>query len=201
MIAFLKGKLVEKHPTRIYVDVHGVGYEVHIPLSTFDKLPDMNEDVYLLTHFYVREDAQRLFGFSSPGEKEMFLFLLGVSGIGPSIALAALSGGSVSDLKMAVAGGQEDVLTAIPGIGKKTAARIIVELKDKVKPESELIKIMGKKKGSAVMENSVIEDAVSALLSLGYKPNAARGILEKVISISDDDLDAEALVRAALRQL
>jgi len=184
------------------VDVNGLGYEVHIPLSTFDRLPETGEAVSLLTHFYVREDTHRLFGFSTLEEKDMFLLLLAVSGIGPSIALAALSGSSVDEFKAAIAEGEEDILTTIPGIGRKTAARIIVELKDKIGPESGLISLAGRKKGTVSAQDTAINDAIMALVSLGYKRTAARQALEKIIDYSsNEELDAEVLIRTALRKL
>lgn len=200
MIAFLEGKLVEKHPTQIYIDVNGVGYEVHIPLSTFDRLPDSGQQVRLLTYLYVREDTQRLFGFSTLEEKEIFLLLLAVSGIGPSTALAVLSGSSVEEFKSAVGRGQEDLLTGIPGIGRKTARRIIVELKDKIAPGTEFI---SPQRGDISSDKEIIiNDVLLALVSLGYKRNAARQVLEKIITSSPDkDWDAETLIRIALRYL
>src|SRR5215475_1171512 len=133
MITFLHGKLVEMLPTQVTVDVHGVGYEVLIPLSSFDKLPQPGHDVKLLTHLAIREDAHVLYGFMTTAERELFRLLINtVSGIGPKIALNVLSGMSVTALRGAVSNGDVKSLSQISGVGKKTAERIVVELKDKI---------------------------------------------------------------------
>src|SRR5260221_8576626 len=133
MISFLRGKLVEALPTQVIVEVHGVGYQALIPLSSFDKLPTPGTEVKLLTHLAVREDAHVLYGFTTAAEREMFRVLVNtVSGIGPKIALNVLSGMNVTALRGAVAGGDVKSLSQISGVGKKTAERIVVELKDKI---------------------------------------------------------------------
>src|SRR5262244_3840317 len=135
MITFLHGKLVEMLPTQVTVDVQGIGYEVLIPLSSFDKLPQPGQEVRLLTHLVVREDSHTLYGFMSAAEREMFRMLINtVSGIGPKIALNILSGMNVTSFRGAVANGDVKALSQISGVGKKTAERIVVELKDKVGP-------------------------------------------------------------------
>ena len=196
MITFLKGKLVDKRPTHISVDVEGVGYEINIPLSTFDTLPDIDEPVKLLTHLYVREDTHRLYGFMTEQERELFRMLLSISGIGPRMGLAILSGGPVERFKAAVAGGDAGLLTAIPGIGRKTAERIILELKEKLggldepvagAPETEKAKGYG--------------DAVLALVSLGYKQKASREAVKKALASGEKELSVEELIRQALKCL
>src|SRR5215510_5694278 len=135
MITFLQGRLVDALPTQVTVDVHGVGYEVLIPLSSFDKLPPVGQDIKILTHLAVREDAHVLYGFISAQERDMFRLLINtVSGIGPKIALNILSGMNVTALRGAVANGDVKALSQINGVGKKTAERIVVELKDKIGP-------------------------------------------------------------------
>ena len=137
MITFLHGKLVESLPTQVIVDVNGVGYEALIPLSSYDKLPAPGHEVKLLTHLVVREDAHTLYGFMSGAERDLFRLLINtVSGIGPKIALNVLSGISVTAFRGAVAGGDVKALSQISGVGKKTAERIVVELRDKVGPAS-----------------------------------------------------------------
>src|SRR5574344_542796 len=132
MIAYVKGVLFEKEPTRVVVEAAGVGYEVLIPISTFDRLPKTGDTVKLLTNHCVREDDEILFGFATEAEKEMFGKLTSVSGVGPKIALAILSGSSIAELSLAIASGNAKRISAIKGVGKKTAEKICVELKDKV---------------------------------------------------------------------
>jgi len=196
MITFLKGKLVEKQPTHIAIDVEGVGYEINIPLSTFDRLPDIDEPVKLLTHLYVREDTHRLYGFMAEQERELFRMLLSISGIGPRMGLAILSGGPVERFKAAVAGGDAGLLTAIPGIGRKTAERIILELKEKLGGLGELVAGRGETKAAKGQG-----DAISALVSLGYKKQASREAVRKVLASAEEELSVEQLIRQALKYL
>lgn len=193
MITFLKGKLVEKQPTHIAIDVEGVGYEINIPLSTFDRLPDIDEPVKLLTHLYVREDIHRLYGFMTEQERELFRMLLSISGIGPRMGLAILSGGPVERFKAAVASGDAGLLTAIPGIGRKTAERIILELKEKIGGVSLAIGEAG--------DTEQLGDAISALVSLGYKQKTSREAVRKVLAGSKKELSTEDLIRQALKHL
>ena len=143
MITFVEGVLVEKQPGRAVMNVHGVGYELAIPLSTFDRLPDENQPCRLLTHFHVREDAQELFGFLSEGERQLFRMLLAVSGIGPKTAMSALSGLPARDFRAAIVGGDIKRLSSISGIGKKTAERMVVELRDKLSAGEALESVTG----------------------------------------------------------
>ena len=182
MITFLQGKLVEALPTQVVVDVNGVGYEALIPLSSFDKLPQPGETVKLLTQLVVREDAHILYGFASAAERDLFRLLVNsVSGIGPKTALNILSGVSVMAFRGAVAGGDVKALSQISGVGKKTAERIIVELRDKIGPASAGWEAASARRALSP-EDQKLNDAVLALMALGFK-----------------QIDAHDAVRAASR--
>lgn len=197
MIAFLHGKLADATPTNVIVDVNGVGYTAFIPLSSYDKLPPKNGEVKLLTYHHVipREGTQQLFGFITREERGMFLLLIGVTGIGPKLALNILSGSSIAFLRNAIASGDAKSLAALPGIGKKTSERLIVELKDKLGAAA-LFEAKGR---ATTAEEQKLTDAVLALVSLGYKQMDAH----KSILTAAEKLGAEAtvedLVRTALR--
>jgi Holliday junction DNA helicase RuvA len=165
MIAFLRGRLLERHPNRLVVDVQGVGYEVHIPLSTFYRMPEDGGEVSLRVHTHVREDALALFGFASSLELQIFERLIAISGIGPKLALAVLSGIEAGDLAVAVQRGDIARLTAIPGVGKKTAERICLELKDRL-PVA--VAAGTAEAGSDAAARDLRADLLSALLNLGY---------------------------------
>jgi Holliday junction DNA helicase RuvA len=168
MITFLRGKLVDALPTQVTVDVQGIGYEVLIPLSSYDKLPTPGQDVQLLTHLVVREDAHVLYGFMSAAERDMFRLLINtVSGIGPKIALNVLSGMNVVTLRGAVAGGDIKALSQISGVGRKTAERIVVELKDKIGAVGTWEASSAQRALSA--SDQKLNDAVLALMALGFK--------------------------------
>lgn len=189
MIARIQGKLIETNPPHIIVDVHGVGYEIDVPMSTFYNLPNVGQEVTLLTHFVVREDAQLLFGFLTVEEREAFRLLLKVSGIGARTALSILSGLSVNDLANAVALQDSALLTKVPGIGKKTAERLLLELKDK------LTGVLSTCATTAIASSS--SDILNALLGLGYSEREARVVVKKLpsdISVSDG-------IRLALQQM
>lgn len=171
MIAFLSGQLLERAPGRIVVDVHGVGYELFIPVSTFSHLPAPGQAVSLQVHTHVREDAIQLYAFATGLEKSLFEKLLAVSGVGPKLALAVLSGVPASDLAVAIAGSDLTRLTAIPGVGKKTAERICIELRDKLGP---LLAAPAPAPGLP----RAAEEVLSALVNLGY----ARGLAEKALA-------------------
>ena len=180
MIGRIKGQLLESNPPRIVVDVHGVGYEIDVPMSTFYNLPSLGSEVTLLTHMIVREDAQLLYGFLTAQERETFRQLLKVSGIGARTALSILSGLSVSDLVNAVALQQASLLTHVPGIGKKTAERLILELKDKLTGTLSDVTV--------TTPNSVTADIINALIGLGYSDREANLAVKKLpedISVSD----------------
>lgn len=165
MIGRLTGVLLEKSPPQILVDVHGVGYELYVPMSTFYNLPGLQESVVLYTQLVVREDAHLLYGFASEDERVAFRHLLKISGVGPKLALSVLSGLSLSDLALAVANKEAGMLTRIPGVGKKTAERLLLELQDKFTPSATGNPgEMGKQQGN---------DIVNALLALGYSGKEA----------------------------
>lgn len=194
MITFVEGLLEEKTPTRIVLNVQGVGYEVLIPLSSYDRLPPKGETCRVLTHDYIREDSHTLFGFYSDEERDFFLRMVGVSGIGPKLALSALSGLPVRDFKRAVLENDIKRISSIQGIGNKTAERIVVELKDKITHASEV------DAASAVGDVRTQEsrDALLALVALGYnKENAAKMVMAAEKK-TGDNAGVEELVRAAL---
>lgn len=197
MIAWLSGRLRHKATDYLIVDVAGVGYQVAVPLSTYCGIPDDGEDVSLHIHTHVREDSLSLFGFLTEAEKNMFLLLLGVSGIGSKLALAILSSLSVQDLSHAIQASDDSRLCSIPGIGKKTAARMVLELKDKMK----LIMpaIPAALSGPAVASDD-LEDVISALVNLGYRRPQAEETVRK-IGHARTDLGVEELIREALQML
>ncbi len=168
MIGRISGTLLEKNPPQLLVDAHGVGYEIFVPMSTFFGLPRTGENVSLFIHMVVREDAQLLYGFATEAERASFRLLLKVSGVGPKVGLAVLSGLSVNDLATAVAMQETGRLTNIPGIGKKTAERLLLELKDKFKVNTSLAM-----SGANVAKPTANEDVLNALLGLGYSEKEA----------------------------
>ena len=170
MIGRLQGQLAAKNPPQVLIDCHGVGYEVDVPMSTFYNLPDVGGTVTLLTHFVVREDAQILYGFASTQEREAFRQLIKISGVGPRTALSVLSGMSVADLSQAVTHQQAIRLTKVPGIGKKTAERLLLELKGKMGPD------LGLPAAAPVSDNQ--HDIQQALLALGYNDKEAAAALK-----------------------
>src|SRR5437588_6256464 len=179
MISFLHGKLVDALPTQIAVEVNGVGYEVLIPLSSYDKLPQPGHELRLLTHLAIREDAHVLYGFMSTAERDLFRLLINtVSGIGPKIALNVLSGISVTAFRGAVANSDVKALSQISGVGKKTAERIIVELKDKIGTAGAWEAASAQRALSP--EDQKVNDAVLALMALGFKQVEAHDTLRKV---------------------
>jgi Holliday junction DNA helicase RuvA len=199
MISFLDGELVEALPTQVVICVHGVGYLVQIPLSSFDQLPAVGTHVKLLTHFVVREDAHLLFGFVSSAERDLFRLLIQhVTGVGPKIALAVLSGMSVPQFKIAVVNGEVSALAKVSGIGKKTAERIILELKDKIGVTASWeVAASGRSD-----QQTKMTDAVLALLSLGFKQVEAQKAVREILSEAKaEDINMEELVRRALKLL
>lgn len=181
MIGRIQGKLLEKNPPQILVDVHGVGYEIDVPMSTFYNLPDIGQEVTLLTHFVVREDAQLLYGFASAKERATFRQLIKISGIGARTALAVLSGMSVEALAQAVSQQESAILTRVPGIGKKTAERLVLELKGKLSADLDGVTLV-----AAPGDNRA--DVAAALTALGYSDREANAAAKKLpadISVSD----------------
>ena len=198
MIAFLKGILIEALPTQVVIDVNGVGYEVLIPLSSFEKLPQPGGELTLLTHLAIRDDAHILYGFSTETERDLFRQLIRhVTGIGPKIALNVLSGTTPASFLAAVSNGDVKALSGIGGVGKKTAERIVVELKDKL-GDPELSELNGVK--SASLEDQKIADAVAALEALGSKPKDAQEAIRIAITMLGPDKPVDELVRAALKK-
>ena len=203
MIAALEGRLAEKHPSRIVVDVQGVGYEVHVPLSTFYELGEPGSDVSLRIHTHVREETLALFGFASTLELQLFERLISVNGIGPRLALTALSGIEPPELVRSVRQGDVARLTGIPGVGKKTAERLVVELKDRLAKFGKAQSIaVPPPSGDLLSPNTIVEvndareEAQSALIALGYKPAQASKLVESVYS---EGMESEALIREALK--
>jgi holliday junction DNA helicase RuvA len=194
VIGFLKGRLAVKQPPMLMVDVNGVGYEMEAPMSTFYGLPAAGEAVALFTHLVVREDAHILYAFGTDGERRLFRGLLKVSGVGPKIALGILSGASVEDFLRTVEAEDVAMLTRIPGIGRKTAERVIIEMRDSVK------KLSMPSAGSGAVESGAIlsaqGEAFSALIALGYKPPEVARLLK---SIDEPGLSTTEIIRRALK--
>lgn len=183
MIGRIAGMLAEKNPPQVVVVAHGVGYEIDVPMSTFYHLPRTGENVELLTHLVVREDAHLLYGFLTAGERTAFRQLLKVSGVGPKVALAVLSGLSVDDLAVAIASQDAARLTKVPGVGKKTAERLVLELRDKLVPAAA---------GGRAQASPARGDVVNALLALGYNDREAQAAVK--------ELPAELALADAIRQ-
>ena len=199
MINFLHGKLVEALPTQVTVDVNGIGYEVLIPLSAFDKLPAPGGDVKLLTHLAIREDAHVLYGFTTALEREMFRLLIHtVSGIGPKIALNILSGMNVTALRGAVSNGDVKALSQISGVGKKTAERIVVELKDRIGAAGAWEAMSAQRSLSA--GDQKVNDAVLALMALGFKQLEAHESVRAAQTVLGVQATVEDLVRSSLKK-
>jgi Holliday junction DNA helicase RuvA len=202
MIANLKGTLIHKQPTLIIVDVQGVGYEVIIPVSTYYELGEVGSPVSLLVYTHVREDALQLYGFHTQREKELFTKLITVAGIGPKLAITILSGLSVTDLVMAIRTNDLAKMVAIPGIGKKTAERLVVELRDKLAALSSEEAEAAYRVVSAVQaaDEAVKEDVISALINLGYPRSVAERTVINVLAIESDH-SMEWILKQSLKRL
>ena len=196
MITFLEGVVVDKDPTRVVLNVGGVGYEVFIPLSSYDRLPAPGDACKILTYDHVREDIHALYGFLTADERRMFLMLLNISGIGPKLALTALSGLSIKDLKAAIAQADVKRLSSISGIGKKTAERIVVELRDKLGAGEAMEAITAQEEMTP--ENARTRDAILALISLGHKQADAQQLVRTAAAGAKPDVTVEEIVRRAL---
>ena len=196
MITFLNGILVEKQPTRVVLDVGGVGYEILVPLSTFERLPTEAKLCRLVIHDYVREDQHTLYGFGTEAERSMFNLLLAVNGVGPKTALSVLSGLSARQLNAAVVENDLKRLCSIPGIGKKTAERIVLELRHKIDAASALEATSGTE--GLTPEDMKARDAVLALVSLGYKQLDARKMVNTVVGSGKIHGNVEDIIRDAL---
>lgn len=196
MIAYIRGTLAEKEPTRVVIEAAGVGYELTIPLSTFDRLPKTGAEAKLLAYHCVREDDETLFGFATEAEKAMFAKLTSVSGVGPKIAIAILSGSSIGELSLAIASGNAKRISSIKGVGKKTAEKICIELKDKVNAIEALAATGRGGKGEV---SPVLRDAILALSALGFNEEAANKMVSQVIAAHPDAKDTETIIRFALK--
>lgn len=194
MISFIRGILVEKTPTSAIVDAAGVGYELLIPISTYEKLPREGEETKLLAAHIVREDDEILFGFATTNERDMFKKLIGVSGVGPRTALAILSGVSAGELALAIAAGDAKRLSAVKGVGKKTAEKICIELKDKVS------KLEAQALGSSLKpeRQAVVADTIAALRALGFNEETCSKMVADVLAKHPEVEDVEKAIRLAL---
>ena len=195
MIVYLNGVLADKTPASVTVECGGVGYEALIPLSTFDRLPAAGERVKLFTYHAVREDDEILFGFFTTDERDMFVKVTAVSGVGPKTALAVLSGFAVGDLQLAISQGDAKRIATVKGIGKKTAERIVIELKDKVNPIEALANSSVASTGS---QRAVLRDAMLALSALGFSDDKARKMVSDVLDADPKISDTETIIKKAL---
>lgn len=199
MIGRLKGTLLTKQPPTLLLDVNGVGYEVDAPMSTFYQLPDLNEEVILHTHLVVREDAQQLCGFATEVERRMFRSLIRINGVGAKLALSILSGISADDFARCIQDNDTATLVRLPGVGKKTAERLVIEMRDKLK-DWQLGSDSATKTPAGMIEikhiADPVEEAVSALIALGYKPPQASRM---VTQIDSRELSSEEIIRDALK--
>ena len=194
MIGSLIGLIKDKKPSLVLLEVNGVGYEVHIPLSTSFQLPNNGESTFILTHLVIRDDQHTLYGFATEEERKLFRTLIKISGVGAKMALTILSGINVNGFVQSVINEDVDTLVHLPGIGKKTAERLIVEMKDKIQNVTDSPELSG----SAASDNNMLLEARNALVNLGYKSSEARKILDK---IDTTGLEVEELLRQALKSL
>jgi Holliday junction DNA helicase RuvA len=199
MIGHLRGQLLAKKPSFVLLDVHGVGYEVHIPVTTFYDLPSEGTEVQLRVYTHVREDALLLYGFGTLREKEFFLKLIGISGIGPRAAISILSGAKVEELAQAIADGDLVRLTAIPGVGRKTAERVVLELRGQIMPF--LVPAGAQPEAPGTRPDALQDDIVSALVNLGYARPSAEKAISAVLKAGDCERTFEELLRRTLRKL
>ncbi|ABM02570.1 Holliday junction DNA helicase subunit RuvA [Psychromonas ingrahamii 37] len=206
MIGRLRGVLLEKQPPEVLIEVSGIGYEVQLPMSSFYALPDAGQEAIIYTHFVVREDAQLLYGFADKHERAMFRELIKVNGVGPKLALAILSGMSANQFVQCIHNDAVTTLVKLPGVGKKTAERLVVEMKDRLKnwtgadlltPASDKMVFENEFTNSAASGNAK-DEAISALVSLGYKPVLAEKAIQQVYV---EGMDCEALIRSSLKSM
>ena len=198
MIGQIKGRLIEKNAPEILVDVGGITYEILVPMSTLYQLPDLGGMVHLHTHFSVREDAQILYGFFDAESKRMFRSLVRVNGVGPKLALGILSGMSVDDFVQTVKRNDSDSMVKMPGIGKKTAERLIIEMRDKL---SEWDSTDASSDLTHTLRSTFIKDAEIAMVSLGYKPQQAARAISQVLKNNPEIDDSEELIRFSLKSM
>ena len=197
MIAHLKGKLTYKSPIEIAINVNGVGYQVFVPLSTFYALPELEEDIFLDIHTHMREESLKLFGFYTTDEKKIFEKLIAINKVGPKLALTILSGMSPTELFTTIDSNDIEKLSTIPGIGRKTAERLILEMRDKMGG----ISIDSEIKKNSIPQNGLFEDALSALVNLGYKKNQAEQTLKKVYTEGETGESIEDIIKKSLNLL
>ncbi len=195
MIGFLNGKLSSKNPPTLVLDVHGVGYEIEAPMTTFYNLPAVGEQVKLYTHLVVREDAHILFGFFSESDRLLFRTLIKVNGVGPKLALTILSGLSATDFHRCIADNDVQALVRLPGIGKKTAERLIIEMRDRLPDLGPADSETGEPQPHSNNLNNSRQEAISALIALGYKPADASKMVQTIAS----DKSCEDIIRLALQ--
>ncbi|WP_354623949.1 Holliday junction branch migration protein RuvA [Psychromonas sp. MME2] len=206
MIGRLRGILLEKQPPEVLLDVSGVGYEIQLPMSSFYLLPDIGQEAIIYIHFVVREDAQLLYGFTDKHERAMFRELIKVNGVGPKLALAILSGMTANQFVQCIHNDAVNSLVKLPGVGKKTAERLLVEMKDRLKnwtgadlltPEADRMALESDSEHPQQINNSK-EEAISALVALGYKPMLAEKTINQIYQAG---MDCEALIRSALKNM
>jgi len=200
MIARIKGILIYKSVSHVIVDAHGIGYRIFVPLTTFYELPETGQSVSLNIYTHVKEDALHLFGFHTPEDQSIFQMLISVSGIGPKLALNILSGIPAREFMRAVTQGNLSRLVAIPGVGKKTAERMVLELKDKFL-KMDIGGIMAESPTGRERDEDIKEDALSALVNLGYKSATATKVVDKIVAESSGELSLDILLKEALKNL
>ncbi|KFZ28299.1 ATP-dependent DNA helicase RuvA [Pseudidiomarina atlantica] len=206
MIGRLSGTLISKQPPEVMLDVHGVGYEVQMPMTCIYELPDIGEPVSIITHFVVREDAQLLYGFNTFAERSLFRQLIKAQGVGPKLALTIMSGMTAQQFVQAVTHDDVSTLVKLPGVGKKTAERLVVEMRDRLQqwssatPATDAASIDFGDMQSTLVSNSPRDDALSALLALGYKPAQAEKAVAQALK-ADDGASSEQLIRTALKNM
>lgn len=198
MISYLSGKLIQKTPTTAILDVSGIGYSLAISLPTYERLPEPETETKLLTYLYIREDRLQLFGFVDEREREIFELLIGVSGIGPNSAQTVLSGMSVADLQESILHDRIDSLTTIKGIGRKTAERIVVELRDKVRIETLGDEVDPEKKSKT--DPNAVKEAILALMTLGFSPAAAQRTIGRTVKRDGAKQSVQQLIKKALQE-
>ncbi|TAK64666.1 Holliday junction branch migration protein RuvA [Methylobacter sp.] len=196
MIGFLRGKLVLKAPPLLMLDVGGVGYEVEAPMTTFYNLPAIGSEIILHTHLVVREDAHILFGFSTEADRSMFRTLIKVNGVGPKLALTILSGQSAEEFHRCIYNNDTQALVRLPGVGKKTAERLVIEMRDRLPDLGDSVGLSVASVGNAQLAGNPKQEAISALCSLGYKPLDASKMVQ---NISVEDKSCEDIIRLALQ--
>jgi Holliday junction DNA helicase RuvA len=206
MIGRLRGVLLEKQPPEVLLDVSGVGYEIQLPMSSFYSLPELGQEAIIHIHFVVREDAQLLYGFADKHERAMFRELIKVNGVGPKLALAILSGMSANQFVQCIHNDAVSTLVKLPGVGKKTAERLVVEMKDRLKnwtggdlltPHSDKMALENEL-GNTFISGNAKDEAISALVALGYKPALAEKSIKQVYQ---EGMDCEALIRSSLKSM